>query len=238
MTDPTGGVPNPQAPLPPEPAPAPPPAAAPAPPPAAAPAPPAQAPAGFQAPPQFQPVAAAAGPAPGVMYADLVTRIIAFVIDAILLGIVASFVILAVGSIFLGTLLGGNFFVALIVGLVLAVANMAVSAVYFVWGWTNPGMRASLGQKALGLNVVNAADGATLTREQASRRWAFLYGFVALASALQLALSGSSLGGLASLIGLLSFAYSIYLLWTTSQDAKRQGFHDVQAKTVVIKRAA
>jgi uncharacterized RDD family membrane protein YckC len=240
MTDPTGGAPNPEAPQPTEPA-APPPAA-PAPPPAAAPAPPpaapAQAPAGFQAPPQYQPVAAAAGPAPGIMYADLTTRIIAFIIDAILLGILASFVILAIGAIFLGTLLNGNFLIALIVGVVLAIANMAVSAAYFVWGWTNPGMRASLGQKVLGLQTVNAADGATLTRDQAARRWAFLYGFVALASALQLALSGSSLGGLASLIGLLSFAYTIYLLWTTSQDAKRQGFHDVQAKTVVIKRVA
>ena len=33
-------------------------------------------------------------------------------------------------------------------------------------------MRASLGQKALGLQTVNAADGATLTRPQAVRRWA------------------------------------------------------------------
>jgi hypothetical protein len=261
MTDPTGGAPNPGAPIPPAPAPpapqAPPaaayvPPAAPAPAPAPqAPVPPAPAPQaggswqtpppagqpqpGFQAPAQFQPVAAAAGPAPGVLYADLTTRIIAFIIDAILLGIVASFVILAVGAIFLGTLLGGNFFIALVIGVVLAIANMAVSAAYFIWGWTNPSMRASLGQKVLGLQTVSAADGATLTRPQAARRWAFLYGFVALASALQLALSNSSLGGLASLIGLVAFGYSIYLLWTTSQDAKRQGFHDIQAGTVVIK---
>jgi uncharacterized RDD family membrane protein YckC len=182
-------------------------------------------------------VAAEAGPAPGILYADLTTRIIAFIIDAILLGIVATFLIVALGAIFLGTLLGGNFFIALVVGVVLAVANMAISAAYFVWGWTNPQMRASLGQKVMGLQTVGAADGATLTRPQATRRWAFLYGFVALASALQLALSGTSIGGLASLIGLLSFGYSIYLLWTTSQHAKRQGFHDVQAGTVVIKPA-
>ena len=179
-----------------------------------------------------------AGPAPGIMYADLVTRIIAFIIDAILLGILAAFVILALGAIFLGSLISGNFIVALVIGVVLAIANMAVSAAYFIWGWTNPSMRASLGQRFLGLNTVNAADGATLTRDQAVRRWAFLYGFVALASALQFALNGSDLGSLASLIGLLSFAYTIYLLYTASQSSKRQGFHDVQAGTVVVKRVA
>ena len=145
--------------------------------------------------------------------------------------------IIALGAIFLGTLLGGNFFIALVVGVVLSVASMAISAVYFVWGWTNPTMRASLGQKVLGLQTVSAADGATLTRPQAVRRWAFLYGFVALGSALQFAFTGTSLSGLGSLIGLLAFGYTIYLLWTTSQHAKRQGFHDIQAGTVVVKPA-
>jgi hypothetical protein len=252
MTEPTGGAPNPQMPpsepapaaQPPEPAPAaPPPAAAPAPPPSGGAAPPPGAQpgppgAGYQAPSQFQPVAAEAGPAPGIIYADLVTRIIAFIIDAFLLFILAGFVIFALGAIFLGTLFSGNFFIALVVGVLIAIANMAVSAIYFIWGWTNPQMRASLGQRALGLNTVSAADGSTLTRDQAVRRWAFLYGFVALASALQLALNGSDLGALASLIGLLSFAYTIYLLWTTSQDGKRQGYHDKQAGSVVIKRVA
>ena len=257
MTDPVGGAPNPDAPIPAEPAgalPTEPAAAIPAEPAAAIPAEPAAAPppvapaaaapppiapappvagGNWQAPPPV--MVAAAGPAPGILYADLTTRVIAFIIDAILLGILAWVVILAVGAIFLGTLLSGNFFIALVVGVFLAVANMVVSAIYFIWGWTNPTMRASLGQRIMGLHTVSAGDGATLTREQATRRWAFLYGFVALASALQFALTGSELGGLASLIGLLSFGYTIYLLWTTYQSPKRQGFHDVQAGTVVIK---
>ena len=37
-------------------------------------------------------------------------------------------------------------------------------------------MRASPGQKVLSLETVNAADGATLTQNQAIRRWAFLWG--------------------------------------------------------------
>jgi uncharacterized RDD family membrane protein YckC len=169
------------------------------------------------------------------MYADLVTRLIAFVIDAILLGIVNIFVGIALGAFFAGFLLGGNLFMSLILGVILAVASMVVSAIYFVWGWTNPQMRASLGQRALGLNTVAAADGATLTRDVAIRRWVYLYGVFAVASALQFGLSGSSLAALSPLISLLSLAYVIFLLWTTSQDAKRQGFHDKQAGTVVIK---
>lgn len=246
MTDPTGGVPNPQAPQPPEPAapppvaPAPPPAAAPAPPPAAdwQSAPPAQAQAGFQAPPQFQPVAAEAGPAPGILYADLVTRIIAFIIDAILLGIVMMVIGIALGALLFGFLLSGGFFLALVAAVILSAASLIVSAIYFVWGWTNPTMRASLGQKVLGLQTVNAADGATLTRDKAIRRWFFLYGLTAVASVLQTTLGASDISFLSPLISLLTLGYVIYLLWTTSQSAKRQGFHDVQAGTVVVKRVA
>jgi uncharacterized RDD family membrane protein YckC len=54
---------------------------------------------------------------------------------------------------------------------------------------------------------------------------------------LQLALGGSDLGTLGSLIGLLAFGYLIFLLWTTYQSPKKQGYHDVQAGTVVVKRA-
>jgi uncharacterized RDD family membrane protein YckC len=251
MTDPTGGAPNPEAPIPP--APAAPPPQAPAPP-AAAPqaaVPPAPAPAAggnwqtpppagqpqadFQVPAQFQPVAAEAGPAPGVLYADLVTRIIAYVIDGFLLAIVTWFAIIALGAIFLGTLLGGNIVIVLVVGVVLAIASMAISAAYFIYFWTRPDMRASLGQKVMGIQTVNAADGATLTRPQAARRWAFLYGIFAVASALQLGLAGTDLGLLGSLLSLLTIGYWLYLLWTTSQNAKRQGFHDLQAATVVVK---
>ena len=144
----------------------------------------------------------AAGPAPGVAYAGLGIRIVAYIIDAILLGIVGAFLFIALGAIFPGSVLGGNLLMALVFGVLLAIANLVISAVYFLWGWTNPEMRASLGQRALGLQTLNASDGSTLTRPQAVRRWACLYGIFAVASALQLALGGSDLATLASLIGL------------------------------------
>jgi len=231
MTDPTGGAPTPQVPTPPEPAPAP----APAPPPAAAPAPP---PAGdsWQSPPpaasapQYQQAAVAAGPAPGIVYADTVTRVIAYIIDSIIFFIAAIFI----GGLLVLAIFSGGGIVSLIGTILLAVVSLIGSAIYFVYCWTR--LRASIGQKVLGLETVNAADGATLTQPQVIRRWAFLFGPMALGSALGYA--PGVLAILGSLVGLLAFFYAIYLLYTVTQNPKRQGFHDVQAATVVVKRVA
>ncbi len=102
----------------------------------------------------------------------------------------------------------------------------AISGIYFVYGWTR--MRASLGQKFLNLETVSASDGATLTQDQAIRRWLYLYGLYALTQIIPI---------VGILLSLIAFIYALYLLYTTSQSPKRQGFHDVQANTVVIKRA-
>ena len=185
-------------------------------------APPPPGPGGFQAAPP------AAGPAPGVVYADTVTRVIAYIIDAIIFFIVAVFI---VGLLILAIFTGGGF-MALIGTILLAVISIGGSAVYFIYTWTR--MRASIGQRVLGLETVNAADGATLTQDQAIRRWAFLFGPTALGAVLGYA--PGDLGLLGSLVGLLAFIYEIYLLYTVTQSPKRQGYHDVQAGTVVVKR--
>jgi len=176
----------------------------------------------------WRPADVAAGPAPGVSYADLVMRIVALVIDSIILSI-GLFVVFIVVNILLSGIL---YF--LISGIIFAIG----SAAFFVYTWTT--MRASPGQKILGLMTVNEADGATLTQEQAIRRWAFLYGPTAVAQLFSFGgqYGTTGLGGLlalSGLIGLLVFAYDIYLLYTTANDPKRQGFHDKQARTVVVK---
>ncbi len=186
--------------------------------------PPPPAPGGLQAAP------VATGPAPGVAYADLVTRIIAYIIDAILLSIVFGVIGIAILG---GFLLTGGFVGAIIGFVVLGVLYLAGSAAYFIYTWTT--MRATVGQKVLNLETVNAADGATLTRDQAIRRWAYLFGPSALGTVANFALVGS-IAILGSLISLAAFVYAIYLLYTASQSPKRQGYHDVQAGTVVVKR--
>jgi uncharacterized RDD family membrane protein YckC len=176
----------------------------------------------------------ATGPAPGVSYADLVMRIIAYIIDGIIYGILFGIVFVIVGAILLAALLSGGAILALVGAVILAALSLIGSAIYFVYTWTT--MRASPGQKLLSLETVNAADGATLTRDQAIRRWAYLFGPQAIATPVQLALGATDLNILSTLVSLAVLGYSIYLLYTASQSPKRQGFHDVQAATVVVKR--
>jgi len=167
----------------------------------------------------MQQAAVEAGPAPGIAYADLVTRIIALVLDGLILFIPYVLISLVLSFISFGS------FVA-------ALAYAGASAAYFVYTWTK--QRASYGQKFQRLECVNAADGATLTQEQAIRRWAFLFGPNALVAVVA-NFPIWPIAALGSLLGLVVFIYYIYLLYSASQSPKRQGFHDVQAGTVVVK---
>jgi uncharacterized RDD family membrane protein YckC len=225
MTDPAGGAPTPP---PSDPTPPTPPGAA-TPPPSNWTAPPPQNQGGFAV------AQAAAGPAPGVVYADTTMRVIAYIIDSIILGIAIALVAIILGSIAFGLVVGGGFAIAIIIAVIIAIIALLGSAFYFVYFWQT--LRASPGQKMLGLETVNATDGATLTRDQAVRRWAFLFGPQVIASVFQFSGSVSSaLGSIGSILGLVAFIYVIYLLYTVTQSNKRQGFHDVQANTVVVKR--
>jgi uncharacterized RDD family membrane protein YckC len=179
--------------------------------------PPPPAPGNFQ-PGNFQQSNVEAGPAPGVSYADTVTRVIAAVIDGVILWVVNIILVVIAGLI---AIAGAGLIIGLLFGVIFAVAN----AVYFVYGWTK--MRASFGQKFMNLETVNAADGATLTQNQAIRRWAFLFGPWAV---------GAIIPILGILIEFLALLYVLYLLYTVTQSSKRQGFHDLQAGTVVVKR--
>ncbi len=170
--------------------------------------------------PNFQQSQVEAGPAPGITYADTVNRVIAAVIDGVILWIISVVLVMIGGAIALAV--GGlGLLVTLFFGLIFAVVN----AVYFVYGWTT--MRASFGQKFLNLETVNAADGGTLTQNQAIRRWAFLFGPWAV---------GAIIPIIGLFIELLAALYVLYLLYTVTQSPKRQGYHDIQAGTVVVKR--
>ena len=161
--------------------------------PGGSPTPEAPQPSAWQAPPPGP--AKAAGPAPGVAYADLGIRIGAYIIDVIV-------------QVILFAIIGG-----IIIGIVASISG-AVGAILSV--------------------IFIIAFEAAFSAPQAIRRWLFLFGPFILLSALQLVV-GSTLGGL---FGLISFGYFVYLLYTTYQDPKRQGYHDHQADTVVVKRTA
>jgi len=174
----------------------------------------------------------AAGPATGVTYADLIPRIVAYIIDALILGFGFA---LVWSVLFTALFITGGFggvFIGLIIG---TVGLLIASAIYFIFTWTK--WRASPGQRILSLETVNAGDGATIHQDMAIRRWLFLYGPGAISSTLAYA-GGGAIGILANLISFLILGYYIWLLYTAAQDPKRQGFHDKQANTVVVKRSA
>ncbi len=168
-----------------------------------------------------------AGPA-GLVYSDVPTRIFAYIIDAIIMAVAFGILFVIFSGLFIGSALGGFGFMAFVWFVVLLVIYAAGSAIYFIYTWTK--MRGSPGQRILGLETLNAADGAVLTQPQAIRRWLFLFGPFVLAQVASFVLPGPG-----SIVGLLTFAYAIYLLYTASNSPARQGFHDVQAGTVVVK---
>ena len=191
--------------------------------PEAAPPPPAAPPvASWQAPPPA-PVPGAAG----FVYADVPNRIIALIIDAIVLVIISVVVGIVLAAIGLSS---GGFFSNAGLGLgllVYAVIGFVINAVYFIYSWT--AMRASLGMKALGMQVGNAFDGKTLTMDQAIRRAVALWGPSTVAQFF------NGLGVIGPLLSLLAFVWVLYLLYTTATSPTKQGFHDKFANSVVVK---
>ena len=191
-----------------------------------------------EAPPPSNSWGAAPDPTPGTAgfaYADVPNRIFALIIDVIVLGIIG----LVVGAV-LGAIIGPVYdvkldlqnvtaevttnYVALIVNLL---ATMAVSAAYWIYGWTR--LRGSLGQKVLGMQVGNFPDGKTLTQDQAIRRWIALGGVFPIAQVV------NQLPALGTLITLAILGYTIYLLYSTAKSPTKQGFHDKFANSVVVK---
>ena len=191
----------------------------------AAPPPP---PSNWSAPPPAAPATAVPG-AVGYVYADVLYRVVALIIDAFILGIVNLFILGAILSTVGLGIIGSNLEVNFVGLVVYALIGTAISLAYFVFTWTR--MRASIGLKVLGMQVGNAADGATLTQDQAIRRWIALWGPGTAGQLL------SSLPGIGILLSLLGLGWMIYLLYTTYQSPTKQGFHDIFASTVVVKKA-
>jgi uncharacterized RDD family membrane protein YckC len=151
--------------------------------------------------------------------AAVATRVIAYIIDAIILGLCG---IIIVGIIISDTTIVGT--------LAKAIIYAVLGFLYFGYTWTT--WRATPGQRILGLMTVDATSGAALTWNQAMMRWAFLFGPSVLNSLFPVG------GGLGALVSLVILAYYIYLLYTTATDPRKQGLHDKQANSLVTAKAA
>jgi uncharacterized RDD family membrane protein YckC len=213
MTDPSDPTPaDPAAPM--EPAPTPPPAWTP---PIAAPTPTVAAP-----PPS-------AGAGASMVYADVPNRIIAYIIDIIVLVILNVVVGLILAAIGLAATSGSgsNLSTNWIGSIIFALVGLAISGAYFIYSWTN--RRATLGMQALGLQIGTFPGGATITMDQAIRRWLALGAIFSIAQVL------NPIPLLGLLLGLAALAWVIFLLYTTWNSPTKQGWHDVFAQTAIVK---
>lgn len=168
----------------------------------------------------------------GLVYADVPNRVIAYIIDAVLVAIVIVIIgsILAALGLATSTLTAAavvevNYLATIILGLV----GLAISGAYFIYMWTSA--RATIGMRVLGLQIGNAGDGATITMEQGVRR------YLALAAPGILAQVFAPLPAIGFLLSLLALGWIIYLLYTTAKSPTKQGFHDVFANTQIVKAA-
>lgn len=159
---------------------------------------------------------------PGLGYASTVSRIVAFVVDTFLISLLASVVAgIVPGTSSTTTTFGSGVVNSPTFNLVTAL----VGAAYFIGFWSG-GRRATLGQMLFKIQVGNAADGRSLTTEQAVKRWLGLGLFLPIIGVVP---------GFASLAGLTEFVWAIVLWITTASSPTKQGLHDRYAETAVVR---
>ena len=168
-----------------------------------------QQPAAWQRPPEE------AGPAPGVRFAGHGARLVAYIVDSIIIGIAFTVVALAVALVTLGAAFDWNDLRgmtyedvnggALAVFVILMLLLVLAAVLYFPWFWARGG--ATPGMRMFRLRVVRDRDGGPISGGQAAMR---LIGYWINSATLY-----------------IGFAWILV-------DSRRRGWHDLIAGTVVI----
>jgi uncharacterized RDD family membrane protein YckC len=168
--------------------------------PAVAPPPPAYPPpAQWPAPPD------ALGPAPGVRFASHGARLVAYIVDGILVSVLVTIVAVLLSFGVAAFAVAGADALAVLGGIFVIVAIFAVSLGYFPWFWVKGG--ATPGMRIFNLRVVRDRDGGPIGWGEALLR---LVGF-----------------WVSSLVFYLGFAWILI-------DKRRRGWHDLIAGTVMV----
>jgi uncharacterized RDD family membrane protein YckC len=172
-------------------------------------------------------------PSPGSplrFYADASGRLVAYVIDALVVS-----VIIFAAAIALSVLVGPavSFQTTIVTvdrgrAILQGVVATAINFFYFVFLWRK--FRATLGQRLLKLEVVSVSGGAAGIG-QAVTRWILLSGPLVLVA------WPAVLGQNALWIDLAVLAWYPVLLFTTALSPTKRGLHDWAARTIVIRTA-
>lgn len=174
------------------------------------------------------------GPA-GFFYADIPNRLVAYIIDAIALGVLGLIVALVLGGPLGGVVASGEGAIDgaggdlhLLAFLVVGLGHLALSFAYLGYSWT--AFRGTPGMMLLGLQVGDERDGRSIGWDQALRRWLAL-GIPSVLAGVVLYVSAAA-GFLISLVGLVWLSV---LLYSVARSPTRQGIHDRYARTIVVK---
>jgi uncharacterized RDD family membrane protein YckC len=148
-----------------------------------------------------------AGPAPGYAFGGFGERLVAYIFDIVITGIVIVVIAILGGLVVAGGAATDNGFLAGTGVVVLIAALVIIPLAYFPYFWARDGQ--TPGMRALGLKVVRDADGGPISGGQAILR----------------------------LIGYWVSGAVFYLgyIWIFV-DKRRRGWHDLIAGTVVVKR--
>jgi uncharacterized RDD family membrane protein YckC len=163
--------------------------------------------------------------APGLRWADSPSRIVAYILDSILIAFIAGIVISILGVGMAGTQADPTG-AATSNGIFYALTGV-IGGVYFILSWSG-GRRATPAQRLFNIQVGNAFDGRALTTTQAVKRWIGLGGFLGIFSIVP---SSAVLGA----VNLLEFVWFIVLLVSTVTSSTKQGIHDRFANSAVVR---
>jgi uncharacterized RDD family membrane protein YckC len=147
------------------------------------------------------------GPAPGVRFAGHGPRLVAYIVDSIIIGVVIVAVSILLGIVMAGAAASDAAGAAVGGALLWLVVILVVSLAYFPWFWARGGQ--TPGMKMFRLRVVRDADGGPVSGMSAFLR---LIGF-----------------------WVNSVVFYIGFIWIFV-DKRRRGWHDLIAGTVVIEQ--
>jgi uncharacterized RDD family membrane protein YckC len=167
-------------------------------------------------------------------YAGLLGRLLAYLVDALLLTGILFAACLVFRAAFgpalhfesVPGLLGSPVKVDRIRWIAVAVLSAALNGAYFIGSWT--ARRATPGQRLLGIRVGRAADRCPLGIGPAAARWLLLMGPLSLGAVL-----ASLRPGLRASYAVAVPVWYGVLLLTTAWSRTRQGLHDRSAGSVV-----
>ena len=163
--------------------------------------------------------------APGFAFASTPRRLVAWMIDNILVGI-AAIVLASIIAAVANVDLSGR---STMYYAIFTVISVALTFVYFVLFWTGA-RRATPGMRALQLQVGTAFDGRPLEIGQAVLRWALLGYPLSLVALLPAT-------NVTNLVSLAGFFWYIALLVSTVISDTKQGIHDRVVRSAIVQPA-